>query len=107
MLTLAADHRQRGTDRAAEKYNSSAGLYVRPGRQRRRALHCQRPTSGCGCRLAAGSKLFDSSPKYGAAERVLGTALAGGHTHSLVATNVWILDDQAAEVQLARLAHDL
>jgi aryl-alcohol dehydrogenase-like predicted oxidoreductase len=39
--------------------------------------------------LAAGATFFDSSPMYGAAERVLGAALAGRRGAALVATKIW------------------
>jgi aryl-alcohol dehydrogenase-like predicted oxidoreductase len=39
--------------------------------------------------LAAGANFFDSSPMYGAAERVLGAALAGRRDAALVATKIW------------------
>lgn len=39
--------------------------------------------------LAAGANFFDSSPMYGAAERVLGAALQGRRDAALVATKVW------------------
>jgi aryl-alcohol dehydrogenase-like predicted oxidoreductase len=39
--------------------------------------------------LASGSRLFDSSPMYGEAERVLGAALAGRRREAIVATKVW------------------
>ena len=39
--------------------------------------------------LAAGANFFDSSPMYGAAERVLGAALAGRRDAALIATKVW------------------
>jgi aryl-alcohol dehydrogenase-like predicted oxidoreductase len=52
--------------------------------------------------LESGANLFDSSPMYGAAERVLGAALAGRRERALVATKVWTPDDREAEAQIAR-----
>src|SRR3954449_312554 len=39
--------------------------------------------------LAAGARVFDSSPMYGAAEEVLGEALEGRRDEAFVATKLW------------------
>lgn len=53
--------------------------------------------------LDAGVTLFDSSPMYGEAERVLGDALRKhGRDRATVATKVWASDDGDAERQIER-----
>ena len=53
--------------------------------------------------LQAGITLFDSSPMYGEAERVLGDALKKhGRDRGVVATKVWTSDDGEAERQIER-----
>lgn len=52
--------------------------------------------------LAAGATLFDSSPMYGEAERVLGAALASRRDEALVATKVWARSAAEGEAQIRR-----
>jgi aryl-alcohol dehydrogenase-like predicted oxidoreductase len=53
--------------------------------------------------LEEGANLFDSSPMYGEAERVLGDALQKhGRDRAIVATKVWTSNDGEAERQIER-----
>ncbi len=52
--------------------------------------------------LEHGAALFDSSPMYGEAERVLGAALEGRRARALVATKVWARTDAEGREQCAR-----
>jgi aryl-alcohol dehydrogenase-like predicted oxidoreductase len=56
--------------------------------------------------LDRGADLFDSSPMYGQAERVLGAALEGRRDRALVATKVWTASERGARMQIeASLAY--
>lgn len=50
--------------------------------------------------LAAGTQLFDTSPTYGEAERVLGTCLAEERAEAFVATRLWTSQERAARMQI-------
>jgi diketogulonate reductase-like aldo/keto reductase len=52
--------------------------------------------------LDAGSTLFDSSPMYGGAERLLGEALAGRRDEAIVATKLWASSPAEGRRQLDR-----
>lgn len=53
-----------------------------------------------GAALAAGTRLFDSSPMYGGAERSLGVALEGRRDSAIVATKIWAPTVGQGRVQL-------
>ena len=55
--------------------------------------------------LDLGVRLFDSSPMYGEAERVLGAALTGQRERALVATKVWSNDLVEGHAQIDRALH--
>lgn len=50
--------------------------------------------------LDGGATFLDSSPMYGAAERILGATLGDRRSESIVATKVWTADDEEAERQI-------
>jgi aryl-alcohol dehydrogenase-like predicted oxidoreductase len=52
--------------------------------------------------LSCGSTFFDTSPMYGAAERVLSTTLERRRAHAIVATKLWAPSVSEGRRQLAR-----
>ena len=52
--------------------------------------------------LKVGANLFDSSPMYGRAERVIGSCLEGRRHEALVATKVWSRSSSEGEEQIQR-----
>jgi aryl-alcohol dehydrogenase-like predicted oxidoreductase len=52
--------------------------------------------------LQAGANLFDSSPMYGEAERVLGQALRSRRREAIIATKVWTATFAEGKRQIAR-----
>jgi diketogulonate reductase-like aldo/keto reductase len=54
-----------------------------------------------GAALGAGSRCFDTSPMYGAAERSLGPALEGRRDNAVVLTKIWSSSGEQARGQLA------
>jgi aryl-alcohol dehydrogenase-like predicted oxidoreductase len=50
-------------------------------------------------------RVFDSSPMYGEAERVLGAALVGQRKRAIVATKVWSTDVAEGHAQIDRALH--
>ena len=57
-----------------------------------------------GAAIAAGITLFDTSPMYGQAERLLADALDGQRGQVLIADKIWTPSAEEGEVQLARAA---
>ena len=60
-----------------------------------------RATAVVASALAGGTRVFDSSPMYGRAERVLARALAGRREQACVATKIWTRSRAEGRAQLA------
>ena len=73
-----------------------------------RTFDVSSPTAEEGCRavasaaLEAGARLFDTSPMYGRAERLLARCLEGRRDEALVATKVWTPSAPEGRQQVAR-----
>ncbi len=52
--------------------------------------------------LTGGARFFDSSPMYGAAERVLGRTLEGRRAAAMIATKVWAQSVRETQAQVER-----
>ncbi|HUG14202.1 MAG TPA: aldo/keto reductase [Thermomicrobiales bacterium] len=55
--------------------------------------------------LRCSVRLFDTSPMYGEAERVLGASLIGNRERAFVATKVWSHDAREGHAQIDRALH--
>src|SRR5689334_12479793 len=55
-----------------------------------------------GTAVAAGIRLFDTSPMYGDAERLLAGALDGRRDQAFIADKIWTPSEQEGAAQLAR-----
>jgi len=52
--------------------------------------------------FSTGANFFDSSPMYGAAERVLGEAIQGRREQAIIATKVWASTSREGQMQVER-----
>jgi diketogulonate reductase-like aldo/keto reductase len=72
----------------------------RGGRLLAARAHAARQYEVVDTALQEDANLFDSSPMYGAAERVLGAALEGRRRQAIIATKVWTSNDREAGQQI-------